>query len=227
MPISAHESNSPPSETRDQCTHKPKRDAFDKVKFVMELVALAALIVYTTFAALQWCAMSKTLDTMKTQFAKEQRPWVWFKPKEVKFVDNWQKLNTVPFKWGISATNYGKSPAVNACFCSMLWVWDDPASLKTQLTRDRILSACGGPNNANAIRTVIPPGDEVTTTKTPNHGYNAEALKFLKNTDDVMAVTGYVSYEDLDGSKYLSIFCGERFAAGGIHVCGPNIDKVE
>jgi hypothetical protein len=165
---------------------------------------------------------------LKDQFSKEQRPYVWIKTDNVIFDRDWQsKKGVPPISWNVSAVNYGKTPAVNVSFCAVVSLTNTPTEITKELTKEKIDSGCGGLNNVNVIEGVIPQGEKMYKTLTPNHGYSPESIDFLSGTDDAMAISGHIEYEDMAGKPYRSTFCGVRFASGAIHFCEPNQNKIK
>jgi hypothetical protein len=72
MPQPTTEPDPPPPPPCCKQTCKKNRDWLDYATFGAEIIGIAGLLAYTTFAALQWCVMNKTYREIHQQTAAAQ-----------------------------------------------------------------------------------------------------------------------------------------------------------
>lgn len=210
--------NSFPPLTNEEATYHKEKYPREKIKFIVECATLVVLAIYTGIAL--WQAY-----LIRSQFIKDQRPYVWVKFDPVVFNREWQsKPGTPPWSWNVFAVNYGKTPALNVVLCQEILVGKIPITQNDRLTNAEFPAGCTDPAN-QTIPTikpgVIPQGEQISTTDTPSHSsyYPPELIDLIKSTDDSMAIGGRIDYDDVGGNHHQSFFCGLRFASGTIHTC--------
>jgi len=209
------EAKLPPGLIQKHEAEREEDKASNKKKFVVEIVTLVVVAIYAGLNGIQTCLIRK-------QFIAEQRPFVWIKPQDVVFDRDWQsKQHVPPIRWDVWAFNYGKTPALNARLCVNVTITNTPSEIEKDIA-EQTSTSCGG-----AVEGVIPQQEKIMTTLTPKHGYTPDSVDFLQNTDDAMAITGYVDYYDIAGNQYRSTFCGLRFASGATHFCKEHHNKID
>ncbi|HXM61835.1 MAG TPA: hypothetical protein VN950_13340 [Terriglobales bacterium] len=186
-------------------------------KFALEVLGFIALSIYAGLTGIQ-------TYLVRTQFTKEQRPYVWVKfDHPVVFNRDWKsKPGTPPWSWDIFLVNYGKTPALNVVFCQEVLIGKGPLTQNERLTNTDFPAGCNDPTNQSlpSIKPgVIPQGEKISTTDTPSHPYEPEMLDLVKSTDDSMAIGGRIDYDNVTGDHYVSFFCALRYASGAMHTC--------
>jgi hypothetical protein len=83
IPRTPADPNTPASSNGQSKSHKPDRDWLDYVKFVVEVIGLGFLIVYTVYAGLQWRESKKAAKaaesaatTASNELELSDRPWL-------------------------------------------------------------------------------------------------------------------------------------------------------
>lgn len=157
-------------------------------------------------------ATQDSLDAMRANFTKDQRPYMWIKPSDPKFEEGKRLF------WDVHFVNYGKSPAVKATMCTVLWY--GPNDVRPDINQNAIDEKCKQVTaNPNASRSIAPPGDAIFTTAASNVVLTADDIKILRDLDFRIAITGRITYGDVAGNPYSSTFCMVHLAAGGILNC--------
>ena len=121
-------------------------------------------------------ATQDSLDAMRANFTKDQRPYMWIKPSDPKFEEGKRLF------WDVHFVNYGKSPAVKATMCTVLWY--GPNDVRPDINQNAIDEKCKQVTaNPNASRSIAPPGDAIFTTAASNVVLTADDIKILRDLD--------------------------------------------
>ena len=183
-----------------------------------------ATIAYAMVTYRQW-------QDLRDQFTKEQRPYVIARPLSPVFRKDYQdNPGAAPLSWDVRLINYGRSPALNASTCYQFFWGTNAADVQRSIAASDP-SSCRGGENIWARGGVIPPStnpaDQKFTTITPHRAFSPEELSTIENTDDLIAIRAFVTYEDGVGRRYSSKMCGMRYASGSVHECNPNQDEIK
>src|ERR1035441_3146255 len=200
-----HDSESQSKDETEKCLDEFKRRFEIKIrdpKFALEVAGFLVLTLYAGLTGIQ------TYLT-RTQFAEDQRAYVWVKfDHPVVFNRDWQlKPGTPPWSWDIFLVNYGKTPALNVVFCQEIIVGNAALTEYERLVAKDFPAGCDD-SDTQAIPSVkpgvIPPGEKISATDTPRHPYDSRIydpkfIDFIQSADDVIAIGGKIDYDDTSG----------------------------
>lgn len=216
----------PPSPHTYEITCKTEKDWRDRFKFWAEMVGLAVLIAYTTFAALQWCEMRKTnklsgdaLSNAKTQFQQDQRPYMW----PAKFIPFPVKVKE-PIRVNSYYVNYGKTPALRQKSIGKILVFSGEGTLAQA---DRFFATFDESKIVGGSEIIVPPGippdpkqsQAFATDRSDVAPVDAKAVNEINKTDGSYAVVGVITYYDAFGNHYRSDYCAMHLANGNVAWC--------
>jgi hypothetical protein len=113
------EAKRPPDLTEEHNAERKEDKASGKKKFVVEILTLIVLGIYTLATGYQSYLTRTAINNNSDQFQTEQRPYVWdtglIPPENVHVAPN--EIATFAMKW----INYGKSPAVKVTQRGSVW----------------------------------------------------------------------------------------------------------
>jgi hypothetical protein len=196
-----------------------KRDWLDYATGVLELIGLVVLIAYTTFAALQWCEMKRSVgqaqDALKTareQFAKDERPYIWLAndsagPFTVAALPGpLHDHLALNYRY----TNYGKTPAVNVVAVARLYFVADPGKIVLDDTQ-----------SLPSVGPILPTGKVDYSTAFSDAPIDAKTYKALGTRGAIVfvVIAGVIRYSGMDGTAYTTEFCLERNPERGFAYC--------
>jgi hypothetical protein len=218
------EGNPPPHSIQSQDANGDTQDSREKKKFALEIATVVLLFLYTSIALWQGCLV-------RNQFSKDQRPYVLARPDSPVLNRDYQsRPGTPPIAWNVYLINYGKSPAVNVYSCYHFSASDNAALLRKSVSENVPESGCSAPDSQSEIGGIIPPGPKengVFKTISPHRAFSPEELSVIENSDDLIAISGFIRYEDFAGNTYRTTFCGMRYASGAVHDCKPNYNRMK
>jgi hypothetical protein len=218
------EAKRPPDLTQEHSTERKEDNAHNKNKFVVEVLTLIAVCIYAGLTAWQGCLTRTAINDAREHFIKDQRPYVFARAGDTVFNKDWKDHpGTPPFSWTVDWINYGKTPAINFYVC--INILSDSAA---KTLSDRLRSSQDECAEREA-GDIIPPGMEgrLVRTFSTKYPFTPEQIEFLQATDNVMAITGLIRYDDLAGRRYSESFCGMRFATGAVHGCEEKYNKMQ
>jgi len=191
-------------------THDLAIAAKDQAKAAIGQVSSLQASVKESHALVR--ATQDSLNAMRSNFVKDQRPYMWIKPSDPKFEEG------KPLFWDVHFVNYGKSPAVKVTTCTVLWygAGDVRADINQNAIDEQCKKAAANPKTSNSI---APPGDAIFATAATNGVLTADDIKILRDLDFRVAMAGNITYNDVAGNPYSSAFCVVHFARGGILNC--------
>jgi len=158
-------------------------------------------------------AADRAIVATRSNFIRDQRPYMWFKPEQPKFEEG------KPVYWSLHFVNYGRSPAYNVATCTILWYGQSPLK---DVTDDTIASKCADVEGKKSTTFVIHPGSDIFSTAATNGIANGDALKILRDQDMTLVITGRIKYTDGYGNAYISKFCSTHLASGAAMACETN-----
>jgi len=200
------------------------------VKFAAELIGLAVVISYTVFAGLQWCTMSATykeivkqtgyahdsavsaqkaattaqdtLNTTKSQFRDDQRPYMWITESQSQLQQLLQVVASGPHTGHMSfdfiLQNFGKSPAIILAYDARIVIGE------VEIRRMRPHAA------TDHYQRIAPPGDKSGITAFSERTVTPQEFRQVTTGTVPAIVFGHIEYTDALGEpkpSYISAFC--------------------
>jgi hypothetical protein len=158
-------------------------------------------------------ATQDTLSEIRGNLIKEERPYLWPRPEAVAFEKG------QPLRWNLHFVNYGKSPAIRAHTCVTLTYGADALSVASGYTEEDLIGQCKKPSPVAESESIAPPGDALFATGQSNVILaDDDAIKFFK-ADFRVAIRALVTYEDVYGHHYKSLFCAAHLATDAVYTC--------
>jgi len=156
----------------------------------------------------------ENLNTLRSNFIKDQRPYMAAKPDDPKIEEGKRLL------WNVHFVNYGRSPAVDVATCVALLIGEDVRPL---LTEEAIRQRCNHPQSLEITSLgIAPPGDNLFTTGYSQENLTADQVRIIKEGNFKIALTGVITYKDMAGTKYTYIYCNVRLSGGGLADCAQS-----
>lgn len=146
----------------------------------------------------------------RENFARDQRPYLWFKPDSPKFEDG------KPVSWNVHIVNSGRTPAINVRNCITIW-WAKEPIKEEEVTEERIDAQCSKLTHHSTAPVL--PGNDMFVTVLTTDTFSGDSLKTARDRDATLLVTGRVAYRDTFGNEYSSTFCGIHLASGATATC--------
>jgi len=178
----------------------------------VRLTAVTAVIVfaYTTVAALQWSAARDALALARTNFVKDQRPYLWIKQMGEPILTVGQGA-----QWNLYFVNYGKSPAIHIRARAQIVFGED---------REKMIAPTlfvPFPSDAKGSVAIVAPGgvDTYWFTAQSQEVLTAEDLSNITNAPIGLTVLTYLEYFDTGGNPYSTEVCRYKFKNGATGVC--------
>jgi hypothetical protein len=229
----------PPTPPSYQITCNHKRDWMDRVEFGMGVVGLVVLIGYSTFAALQWCAMNRTYREIHNQtpsiieaakdatqankdaadrFRLDQRPYIWLdnlnnfdQPVFVPYPQgNTQGTGYIYWNWKIK--NFGRSPTSNVMARDAIEIGENA------INREPRYNVLGpAPPMAPTYSYFATAYVHLPQNK-PQLITGAQFLS-LMSADNGIVMHGQVVYKDIYDVQYEMGFCAIHYKNGMIGLC--------
>ncbi len=154
------------------------------------------------------------LDLARTNFVKDQRPYIWLSELEAPTVKPGQRV-----LWKFRYTNFGKSPAIAVHSKATVLVGKD-GTQRTPADFFKITNNTGG--------TIIPPGDKtLSTTAYSDTSITARDLADIESNPDGLVLLVYFEYSDSSKTPYRSEICRVRLKTGAIAECKNEHNKIE
>jgi hypothetical protein len=170
----------------------------------LAVIGILALVIY-------YCQLKATQSAIaltRTQFTKEQRPYVWQTAKTTSsptFHVNPKDPTTGQVIWDWHMTNYGKTPANNVFFTQEIKLGNDSYVLSY------------GENGKDIGNPQAPGGD--TFDSVISKPIEKSELDKLLTMNDGISIRIVIWYSDADGSIYESGICLSRTNAASITYC--------
>jgi len=177
-------------------------------KILLEVTAVVVLVVYTTFAGLQWEAMHDALLV-------DQRAWVSV------VVPNSFPLEGSSIPASIQIANTGKTPAKDVegeIVATVLKKGEEPSfDFSTGHPHNKLYAGAIFPNAPiNTTITVVRYGSEAPETIVPT----PELRQQIANGESFIIFYGKITYVDVFGASHSTAFCtGSGSAMGGLRKC--------
>ena len=184
------------------------RERTPRWKVFLEVVAVLVLVVYTTFAGLQWEAMHDALLV-------DQRAWVSV------VVPNSFPLEGSSIPASIQIANTGKTPAKDVegeIVATVLKKGEEPSfDFSTGHPHNKLYAGAIFPNAPiNTTITVVRYGSEAPETIVPT----PELRQQIANGESFIIFYGKITYVDVFGASHSTAFCtGSGSAMGGLRKC--------
>jgi hypothetical protein len=190
-----------------------KRDRWDWFKLFLEIVALVALVIYTFETRRTNNLTKESLDLVRDNFRKDQRPYVWLRNDllfpahlQVKVKDGSTTDERATWDWHF--TDYGKTPALHVKFISRMNTGENA------LTASRALS------DTESKGAPLPPGkDDFSTAISPTRITKDELNRLIEGFDGSVVVYGRIEYTDAEGTPYESGFCFHTLRTHAVSYC--------
>jgi hypothetical protein len=170
----------------------------------LAVIGVLALVIYYC----QLKATQSAIDLTRTQFTKEQRPYVWQTAKTTSsptFHVNPKDPTTGQVTWDWHMTNYGKTPANGVSFTQEIKLGNESYALSY------------GENGKDIGNPQAPGGDTFDTVI--SRPIKKSDLEKLLTMNDGISIRVIIWYSDADGSIYESGICLSRTNAGSITYC--------
>lgn len=191
--------------------------AHNKRQLFWTKVSAGLLFIYAGLTSTQACLTKIAVDDARENFVKDQAPVIWVKPKPPEI-----KVNE-PLRWDVIYSDYGRSPALNVKTCIT-------AAYVPSYTKDAFsyLSSLPPPsiNDCKTKQRVVPAGIDVVPPGFENFSTALGLIPLTQNVFDVVTSTeggvfihGMITYDDVSGHSYETVFCNYRFTSGAIGVC--------
>ena len=215
------ETKFPPDIAEQHKTDRKEDKADAKKRYVVELLTLAAVVIYAGIAGWQGCETKTIIALTQKHFQIDQRPYV--KISDIEFIE--PPMVGKPVRINVVLKNVGKGQAQNVFILRHLL-------FRPQESQFRV-----DPANIDdgKLGRVIDIGDSVTTTATSVRDTYAVGESYEINPADIVpwdgteiVLFGRVAYEDRFGNKYCYPFMmqkanGSMWAAMmGMHIENPD-----
>jgi hypothetical protein len=177
-------------------------------KILLEVTAVVVLVVYTTFAGLQW-------ESMHDALLVDQRAWVSV------VVPNSFPLEGSSISASIQIANTGKTPAKDVegeIVATVLKKGEEPSfDFSTGHPHNKLYAGAIFPNAPiNTTITVVRYGSEAPETIVPT----PELRQQIANGESFIIFYGKITYVDVFGASHSTAFCtGSGSAMGGLRKC--------
>jgi len=188
--------------------HENRSEGTPWWKILLEVSALLVLVVYTTFAGLQWEAMHDALLV-------DQRAWVSV------VVPSSFPLEGSSIPASIQITNTGKTPAKDVdgdIVATVLKKGEEPSfDFSTGHPHNKLYAGAIFPNAPiNTTITVVRYGPQTPDTVVPT----PELRQQIANGESFIIFYGKITYVDVFGASHWTAFCtGSGRAMGDLKKC--------
>lgn len=196
-------------------TERREDTAHERKKFIVEILTLAAVVVYAGVTIWQAWLTRTAITDARENFVKDQAPYIWVTPQPPVM-----KLDE-PFRWDVHYSNYGRSPALNVRRCIVSTYGPSgfsyldtlaPPSMNSQACRD-------AQGTRVASVSVAPPGFPGYSTALGTIPLKQSDIDAIAATEAGAILWGIVAYDDRSGHSYEAVFCSFRFKSGAISDC--------
>lgn len=176
-------------------------------RFWIELLTLIGLILYVNETRRTNDLTQTALTNAQQNFIKDQAPVITTTP-DPPMIEAGK-----PLRWDIRYTNYGRSPALYVHTCIRAAYGPFPGSVPTPKT--------GECDQTPSFRStaVLPQGVTEYSTSLGDKPLTEDDVKIIKSHDGGAVVTGFISYSDVSGHSYESVFCSYRLQSGALLNC--------
>jgi hypothetical protein len=185
-----------------------RSDGTPSWKILLEVTAVVVLVVYTTFAGLQW-------ESMHDALLVDQRAWVSV------VVPNSFPLEGSSIPASIQIANTGKTPAKDVegeIVATVLKKGEEPSfDFSTGHPHNKLYAGAIFPNAPiNTTITVVRYGSQAPETIVPT----PELRKQIANGETFIIFYGKITYVDVFGASHSTAFCtGSGSAMGDVRKC--------
>lgn len=155
-----------------------------------------------------------TLDTTKSQFRADQRPYVWLQGPPPHTPIGVIGKDENDFFWNVFYTNYGKSPAINLCHKAFLLTGENALDKVVDINRN----TCGT-DHVPKHGSILPPMRPEWTSAPLGRPATDQEIKQWESTQYGIVVYGRFDYRDGFGNWYFSQFCMARQKNGAVANC--------
>lgn len=188
--------NSHDKKTNSEKSKVPKNEHknwSDNIKLGLQIFGLAALIAYTTFAALQWCAMKEAVNVTATQFKLDQRAWLGFVGIMGEAEVGKPLLITVKFK------NTGRTPAKNII----------SAAIAEPIPKTGVPNFTKEESITRESTAIVPPQGEFTIilSVTPKGPLDNDGFRSITSGETCVYDHGIINYNDIFNKKHWLTYC--------------------
>lgn len=188
--------------------------AAEKLMIILTSVMIFVTLGGVSVAYLQWTAMRGQLDEMKSQFQRDQRPYVMSRVEPMPIAPNQEVMAN------LHTGNYGKSPAIKAGAIANIFVGKDALDRAYQWFDNEAPKVF-----AHRTETIIPPGTQsshleaVNNTVRMGRVIDENEFDYIMRNDFSIVMVVRQAYLDGVGNLYWTDLCVGRLVSNAIVYC--------
>jgi hypothetical protein len=201
--------------------HQAQQAATDSIESTKKVERQLVIAQQQVKAAADFAtALRDQLGLIRSNFAKEERPYMWPKADPIIFEKGQQLI------WNVHLFNYGKSPAMRTRSCYILFTGDNAMPQATAFSTPDIIKECvkGAASGPIESESIAPPGDALFLTAHSIDLLTDDSIAFYRDSDFHVAMLVFLTYQDVAGNTYRSLFCTSHLRTGAMYSCGKNND---
>lgn len=188
--------------------------AAERLMIILTSVMIFVTIGGVSVAYLQWTAMRGQLDEMKSQFQRDQRPYVMSRVEPMPIAPNQEIM--VNLRTG----NYGKSPAIKAGGMANIFLGKDALERAYRWFDNEAPKVF-----AHRTETIIPPGtpashlEAINNTVRIGRVIGENEFNYIMLNDFSVVMVMRQAYLDGVGNMYWTDLCVGRLVSNAIVYC--------